>query len=290
MKFFTKASLCVAGVVLSSLNLGIAPAAAGTMHNGWDYAIDSFNDGFSGNTSGSNSAYEFYGLAVRETADQIYVAINANLGLEGKASNGAENGTISYGDLFFNFSGQNLDDANGSLYAIRFASSNDSGVSELGVYSNVTGKNVAGINNGFSSMSAHANKAGSNASMGDLSESDSYFQQGGNAVSNSIDSGTQVGDISMLDGSALGSLGLDFGHFNATGSKTIGFSFDRALFPDGDFTAHLFAECINDGVAISSTFEPVEPPTSESVPEPASTFGLLMLGGLGLLKRRERAA
>ena len=118
--------------------------------------------------------FEFYGIAVKETSDTAFIAINSNLSLAGYADTFAQRGNINYGDLFFNFSGQNFNtaNANGSLFAIRFAEGNDSGVATTGVYSKVTAKSVTETNNGFSNLSLYNTRvesAGGTPSMGDLS-------------------------------------------------------------------------------------------------------------------------
>ncbi|PPT07554.1 hypothetical protein CKA32_005267 [Geitlerinema sp. FC II] len=271
------------------------------MHNGWNYTIDSFNDGYDLGTIGENSNFEFYGLALTEVNDRVYVGINSNLSLAGASSNHANDGHIGYGDLFFNFSGDNAQQtqADSNFFAVRFTGYSDSGAPELGVYTNVTGRNVAKANSGFKHLKHHRNSVGNkggSASLGDLNqygEADAYFGNGYDnnyKLPNSIASGTKVGDIAMLDSTALGAAGLDFGHFGASGDYTFGFSFDRSLLPDGDFMAHLFAECINDGMVMAGNFAPVEEPPTESVPEPTSALALLVVGGLGLLKRREQTA
>lgn len=301
MKLVTKTSLFTASVVLSSLSVGIAPATAGTMHNGWNYTIDSFNDGSQAGTVGPNSVYEFYGLALTEVDDKVYVGINSNLSLAGASSNHANDGHIGYGDLFFNFSGNNAQQtqADKNFFAVRFTGYSESGAPELGVYTDVTGRNIAKQNSGFKHLNYYYNRVnnayGGSASLGDLSrsEADTYFGNGYDSkwkLPNSIASGTKVGDIAMLDSTALSAAGLDFGHFNTSGNYTFGFSFDRSLLPDGDFMAHLFAECLNDGMVMAGNLAPVEEPPTESVPEPTSALALLVVGGLGLLKRREQTA
>ena len=115
----------------------------------------------------------------------------------------------------------------------------------------------------------------------DLSSDDPYF---GNSTLNIIESGTKIGDIDLLDQGQLSNLGLDFGHFNAAGDYTFGFSFDKSLLPEGNYIAHLFAECANDGMAIEGDIK--------GVPEPSSMTGLAMLGatlvGSQLRKRRQQ--
>ena len=125
-------------------------ATAATLSNGWNYAIDSFNDGVTGPQIGGGE-FEFYGIAIKETSDTAFIAINSNLNLAGYADPLAQRGNINYGDLFFNFSGQNFNtaNANSSLFGIRFAAGNDSGVATTGVYRDVTAKNVTQLTLGL---------------------------------------------------------------------------------------------------------------------------------------------
>lgn len=261
-------------------------ATAAVLHNGWNYAIDSFNDGVTGLQIGGGE-FEFYGIAVKETSDTAFIAINSNLSLIGYADPLAQRGNINYGDLFFNFSGQNFNTANtnSSLFAVRFAEGNDSGVVTTGVYSNVTAKNVTQINSGFTNLTQYNDRvqsASGTPSIGDLVATDSYFEQTGNwTVLNSIATGTKVGEINSLPATALSALGLDFSHFNAVGSQTIGFSFDKSAMPSGSYVANLFAECANDAIALQGSFE--------VVPEPSTLFGTFIgfsILGIGATKRK----
>ena len=264
-------------------------AVAATLSSGWNYAIDSFNDGVTGPQIGGGE-FEFYGIAVKETSDTAFIAINSNLNLAGYADSNAQRGNINYGDLFFNFSGQNFNtaSANANLFAVRFAPGNDSSVATTGVYSNVTAKNVTQTNDGFSSLAqfnARVQSAGGTPSMGDLSATDPYFEQNG-TILNSIATGTKVGEINSLTPAALSLLGLNFAQFNATGSQTIGFSFNKSAMPSGNYIANLFAECANDAIAIKSSFEKA---SAEAVPEPSTIFGTLAgfgILGLGAAKRK----
>jgi hypothetical protein len=262
-------------------------AIAATLSSGWNYAIDSFNDGVTGGQVGGGE-FEFYGIAVKETSDTAFIAINSNLSLAGAQRSYAAGGSISYGDLFFNFSGQNFNTANAnrSLFGIRFAESNDSPVA-TGVYSNVTAKSVTEANNGFSNLTrynTHVQSGGGTSSMGDLAATDPYFQQTGeNTVLNSIATGTKVGEISFLNPAALSALGLNFGQFNARGSQTIGFSFEKSAMPSGNYVANLFAECANDAIAIKGSFETA---SAEAVPEPSTIFGTL--AGLSILAAKRK--
>jgi hypothetical protein len=261
-------------------------ATAATLSNGWNYAIDSFNDGVTGGQVGGGD-FEFYGIAITETSDTAFIAINSNLGLAGYANPRVQRGNINYGDLFFNFSGQNFNtaNANGSLFGIRFAGGNDSGVATTGIYRDVTAKNVTQTNSGFSNLNQYNTRVTSQRgtpSMGDLAATDPYFEQTGNwTVLNSIATGTKVGEINFLTPATLSALGLNFAQFNAVGSQTIGFSFNKSSMPSGNYIANFFAECANDGIAIKGSFE--------AVPEPSTWFGTLVglsFLGIGAAKRK----
>ena len=282
-------SICSGAILCAVVAVQQPKAVAATLSNGWNYAIDSFSDGVTGPQIGGGE-FEFYGIAVKETSDTAFIAINSNLNLAGYADSAAQRGNINYGDLFFNFSGQNFNtaNANANLFAVRFAPGNDSSVATTGVYSNVTAKNVTETNDGFSSLAqfnARVQSAGGTPSMGDLSATDPYFEQNG-TILNSIATGTKVGEINSLTPAALSLLGLNFAQFNAIGSQTIGFSFNKSAMPSGTYIANLFAECANDAIAIKSSFETA---SSEAVPEPSTIFGTLAgfgILGLGVAKRK----
>ena len=282
---------CSAAVFFAVITLQQQKATAATLSNGWNYAIDSFSDGVTGGQVGGGE-FEFYGIAVKETSDTAFVAINSNLSLAGYADSAAQRGNINYGDLFFNFSGQNFNtaNANGNLFAVRFAAGNDSGVATTGVYSNVSAKSVTQLNSGFTNLTqfnTRVQSAGGTPSMGDLSATDPYFQQTGeNTVLNSIGSGTKVGEISSLTPATLSALGLNFAQFNAVGSQTIGFSFNKSSMPSGNYIANLFAECANDAIALKGSFSQ---DSAEAVPEPSTVFGTLVglsFLGIGAAKRK----
>jgi hypothetical protein len=266
----TAAALAIVGASQS--------AQAGTLHNGWNYAMDSFTDGTEGSILGTDSEYELYGLAIKQTSDEVFVAINANLGLAGASYSGANDGHIGWGDMFFDFSGADRFNASGSedVFGIRFTEFSDSSV-DVGVYSNITTRSVTGANAGHSSFSnynKYVHNRGGVASLGDLDADTSYFRQNSRAQ-NSIRSGTKIGDIALLDSIELADLGVDFGNSaindsGETGNHTFGFSFDRSLIPGGNFIAHLLAECANDGVAIEGEMK--------DVPEPTAFGGLALLG------------
>jgi hypothetical protein len=249
-------------------------AQAGTLYKGWNYAIDSFNDGSNGITVGASSEYEFYGMAVQEDADNLYLAFNANLGLDGAEYRRAWDKHIGWGDLFLNFSGNDFLTAqgNGDLFAINFSENSDSNVG-LGLYSGVTAKSVAKENSGFRNLNHHKNyvgkKLGGTATLGDLAQTDPYFTQTGEwTIFNSINSGTKIGDVNIIED--MSGLGLDFGNFGATGDYTFAISVAKSLLPEGDFIASIFAECGNDGMALAGNVA--------SVPEPTATIGLAVFG------------
>ncbi|MBP0002722.1 MAG: S8 family serine peptidase [Cyanobacteria bacterium SBC] len=219
----------------------------------WQYSIDSFNDSMAGYDVGGTH-YEIYGTALKETSDSIYLAINSNLPLSGVSSAYATDGHVGWGDLLFNFSGNNLDtaSANGELFGIRFAELSDSGVSELGVYRNVRATDIA-VENGMAlwdaSLSGYINwitQHGGTPTSADLSATDPYFNLS-HHVPNSMVSGTKIGDVEVLNNANL--FGLNFGQFGATGSNTMVLKFDRDLLPDGDYVYTLAPECDNDIVA-----------------------------------------
>ncbi len=289
---------------------------AGTLHKGWNYSIDSFNDGTEGNVIGAKSKFEFYGMAYKQTKDKVYFAINSNLSLDGYKDKNSLNGSISYGDLFLNFAkpGASAPPASfsgGNLQGIRFDSTNDSQFTktttqvtgtgkkqktvtttskytpELGLYNNVTATSLTTRNSGYKTMQQHADtikKLGGVDSYGDMPVSTSYFGDNSKtAAPTHMTAGSFLGGIQML--SNFKGLGLDFGNFNAVGSQTFGFSVDRSFLnngQNGSFIANLFAECGNDGMVLSGELK--------DVPEPSIVAGLAVVGLLVAQRRRRQLA
>ncbi len=260
-----------------------AVVAAPTQANAadWDYAIGGVGNGTGG------SVFDYRGLAVKESADSITIAISSGMDLNGQSWNGSH-GTeiINHGDLFFNFTGKSFKEASDTnqLMAVNFARlGTQSGAASTGVYANVSAKSVATYNYGWNNTTDWSNAVRGNNSYGDLNSGSSYFagqQTGSNKILNSIGTGTKVGNIMMLSNSQLSTAGLNFGANGATGTKTIGFTFQKtAGFKLGSFVANLFMECGNDGAAITSKFK-------RKVPEPAFMTGMAAVAGLGLLRRR----
>lgn len=260
------------GSVLVAL-AGLAPASAcgEQIYNQWGYAIDSKNDASGGST------FEYRGLAYRQIGHSLYFAVSSGSPINGAAWN-ALNNRISNGDLFLNFSSHNLDTpgefTDPGVFAVRFDTSNDSlgnlGGSNItsGLFGNVTPVSLTRQNAGYASL----NQAGpayytaghgrSTGAMGDLNSTTdvlNYF--GGGTMYPNISGGTLLDDIAFVDRAGLAALGLDFSHFGTdpAGNNVYGFSLDTSLLPKGRFTASLFFECINDGVALNGLVHSPQP-------------------------------
>lgn len=276
-----------ATTIIGVIGFTASPTLAGTLHGDWYYTVDSFNDSMTGNIVG-NTKYEIFSVAMKQTGNEVIMAINTHFGINGSSSQYANDGHVSWGDLLFNFTGQSLDTASNAsqLFGVRFASNNESGVPELGVYSNVKAKAIANDNglllsdlNAYNSwISSH----GGTPDIGDLSAYDPYFNPN-HHIQNVIESGTKIGNVNIL--SDPSNLGLDFAHFGATGTQTLAISFDRDLLPDGNFLAHWGPECDNDVIAIAGELTPV--------PEPSTALALgafsLLLGMTKIRRRQNRS-
>ena len=261
------------GSLVCSFSITLA-AHAGTFHQGWTYSIDALDDGSGG------PAYEIEGLAIKETADYVYVSVTGGTALTGVETTNAEDGNIGWGDLLFNFTDDNLNSANGNLWGVRFAATNDSGVSDVGLFRDVTAQSVAAVNNGYDSLGTYYSAGyGRDNTLGDIATEAAAIDYAGaeTPVLSSISTGTLVGTIDFLTASDASQEGLDFNHFGVGTNQPHTFRFNRSLVPDGNFIASLFLECINDGAALISSFQS-EP--SQDVPEPSSLWSLV---GLGLL-------
>ena len=285
-------SITLAAAALGCVVAAPQAAQAGELYQGWNYTIDSFNDGTEGSTIGDNSAFEFYGLAYQETADSVIFAFNSNLDIDGYDYSSARGGSIGYGDMFINFGEGSFADAEGTddLFAVNFAD-NDTN-KDAGLYSSVTSKSLTTKNAGYSKIKNHTNTVanlGGSASHGDLAADDAYFNKN-KAARTHIKTGTYESGITMLDSFD----GLDFDHFGANGSNTYGFSIDKSKLTMGSFVANFFAECGNDGIAIEGELTGLvatpEDPDTQAVPESSPMAGLLvvgmMAGGAALRKRR----
>jgi hypothetical protein len=290
-------------------------ARAGTLNLGWNYAIDpsydslDIGDGPQGVVAGG-TIYEIYGMAVKDdvSTNTIWVAISANLPLTGKDTGPfvgnypISNGNIGFGDFFFDFSDRNnfksASDSN-SLFGIRFAPNNDSNVPSTGVYSGVKAKSVVDQNGGWSNLYNHntngvSPRTGRDAAMGDLAWNDAYYSpyltEGSHSrpetlIPNIIESGTKVGDITMLGDPELAAAGFALDVFPTRGSQTIGFKFDKSLLPVDSYVATLILECNNDAIALKGETQPLLPPP-EAIPEPSFIFGTLL--GFGAIAARRK--
>jgi hypothetical protein len=211
--------------------------------NGWQYTFDSNSDGVNGRwgigaAAGVKNPYDIYGMAVKETADSIIVVLNGNMPLLGSPEASVASGQIGWGDLFFNFSGQDFASAmsSGDLFGVRFSGVNASGVKKLGVYEGVQAKTVTDIKNGFtvaagglSGYQQAVTRLGGTADYGDLSSR--YFAGNDPRFNlNAIASGNFLTDISFL---ATGSITPDllatgYDARKLAGSHTIAFKFDKS--------------------------------------------------------------
>ncbi len=254
-------------------------AHAGTFHQGWNYSIDAFDDASGG------SPYEIKGLAMKETQDHVYVSISGGSPLTGKSHGGAADGNVGWGDLFFNFTGNDINTANGSLFGVRFAETNDAGVDQVGVFSDVTAQAVALSNVGYRHLKKYYRSYERQNTMGDLAtKQEAYDYMGETApVLNSIADGTLIGGIDFLSKQDAATEGLDFEHFDAVGNDTHTFRFNRSLLPGGEFIATLLMECANDGIALISNLKP-QNENPQDVPEPSA---VLSFGAVALLASRK---
>ncbi len=164
------------------------------------------------------------------------------------------------------------------VYGVRFTSANDAGVSSLGLYAVNGSKAVGSTNHGYSSLKAYtdtANSYAANPSLGGQIPLDAtYFKDYASSgkTPNVIGSGNLMSNLLPASASAMQSL-----NFNLAGAKVdarnvskaskpgtppqiqvVAFSFKRPANFKGDFTAYLFTECINDGVALKGSIKVCE--------------------------------
>lgn len=284
--------------VTCALAIAAPQVQAGQLYNGWNYGIDAFNDGSGG------VDYDIKGLAVKDTTDSIFVAFSGGLGVEENSSK------ITWGDLFFNFSGQDFKTASeeGSLVGIKFAN-NDSGLT-AGLYSNAGASNIvnrdhntysslkAYYNSGFNKSDTYGTDLNTNAKTYQYLYGDAVAQNpttSNTPLLNVIGSGTWLGGFDLLDLNQLTAEGLNFGYFNANAPQIFGLKLDKSLLagvlPGGitPFMAHIMMECGNDGVALAGNID-VPNEKKQEVPEPTSLLGLGVVGLAFWRKRKRRQA
>lgn len=278
-----KRNLMFATLLGASISVGLVSvtgegAKAQSLGTGWTYQYDAVGDGSGG------SQYDIRGMAMSVQGDRLFVALTGGTPLTGVQENGVTNGTIGWGDLFFNFSGKKFGEAAaaGQLFGVRFAATNDSAVG-LGVYSNVKTTSVATQNMGYSSLESYYNAGFDKANTQGTAiatKQAAYDYYGKGSIQNSIASGVKLGDVAVLMGADLSKLGLNFG--DKAGSNTFGFSLDRSLLPQGSFLANVLLECGNDGMAFNAS----------AVPEPTTmagaAIGAAALAGMKRMKRRKQ--
>lgn len=309
MRFQLMNNLLGTGFLVPVMTIfSVQPTVAGTLYNGWNYAIDAPKDSLNPNLATpdpndailNQGAYELFGLSIKEDwqTNSIIIAINGNLPLTGFSNPYAADGNVGYGDLFFNFYGDNFTNTinTSNLFGIRFSPTNDSGAATTGVYEAVTPKPVSVENHGFYLQGYYGTVAARELIDGDVDESKMFGDLSKDAFSSYMsyqpqppgqfqptpnvireNTGTRLGDVTLLSVAELLAAGLDLNQFSnggsqPIGSQTIGFRFDRTLFPKGKFTAHLSLECLNDIIAIMGQFTPPPPPPPPLFPELCPTY------------------
>jgi len=195
--------------------------------NGWQYVLDGGLADYAG------AQFQIYGMAYRETNDDIWVVINSDLPFDTDfPDESALNGSVAYGDMFLNLSGMDFVDAMnaGKLFAIRFDSKNDASV-PLGVYKSVIAANVSTANDGPGGRQGYENHIYAFQGVpgyGDFQKDMTYFplSEGYNVIS----SGQFLGAVTLLTPASLISEGYDINHF--AGSQTVAFKFKKSLIID----------------------------------------------------------
>jgi len=262
------------GAIVASL-----PAQAGNLVNGWNYARDDYSyDGSSPNGYNASSRWDIYGMGYKVIGNDVFVGINSSNSLDGVNYNSKN---IGFGALFLDFdygkTGNNFSTVQGtnSLVGIRFAPNNDFGGASVGVYTGVTGQNIAANNNGYASYNAYTTSAGTSMA-GDLASNDSYFApyiNNGGALPLEIKTGTLFagGNLNYLNQTDLMAIGFPPTiNLASTNPNMFGFKFTLPNEYQGrNFLATLGFECSNDLVAV------------KPVPVPPASAGILAAGALG---------
>ena len=263
-------SLCILATLTGSV------AVAGE-YDGWTFARDSFND----ETGGPD--FEIYGVAFKQEGNIFSFAFNANTARTGVSAPFAFDGNIGWGDLIFS--------AGGSQYGVKFAD-NDSGVTELGLYADITTKDVTFENFGWDTQrdyaAAVALNGGTPVFFGDDRDTAFFNDTSVQQAEQVIATGTKVGDIADLDASELLDFSAAFGGV-AVGAHTFGFSFELAFGMTGNFLMHVLLECINDGIALDGTFLTAGGSAPIGAPEPGSAIALGLMAAIATgtaLRRR----
>ena len=277
----SKIAACAVALAATAL---LPQAEGGPLIGGWNYASDSVIDNSGG------AVYQYGGLAFRQDGNTAYFAVSSGTPLNGVSESGATDGRIDHGDLFINFSAHNLDTAaeytDPGVFAVRFASGNDSlngSSSAFGVFGSVTAVSTAAQNVGYSSINAYLAGHSAVPQMGDFQTATdvrNYFG-GTEPIRANISAGTLLGGISPLTQTQLTGLGLVLSNFPTISPQHVfGFSLNTSALAFGTFTASMFLECGNDGVALNGEIVPGGGGNNDPVPEPSSV-ALLVLGIAG---------
>jgi hypothetical protein len=252
----------------------LAPAASAnpfvSTYDGWTVVQDSAND-----STGGVNKFELFGLAYKQVGDNLQFALSSNMSLDGSYYTDT---TVGHGDLILNFGG--------TEYGIRFAGTNESGVSGTGLYGGITRTDVTANNYGHASQNAYANQASNERFYGDARDAAFFANTAERSSGNVMASGTKLSDLTTLDASSLLDFSAAFGGA-AVGTNTIGFSVARTASMVGEFTMEYLLECINDGVALTASVKETD---NTEVPEPAGLLSLLALATAGLKLRRRDAS
>lgn len=261
--------------------------------SGWQYSVDSPNDGVTAVGSGWNlgTTFELHGIAFKETVDEVWVVLKGNSPIEGAFWGAALDQNIGWGDLFINPVKTDLGTASAGqqLFGIRFAGLNDSGASQVGVFSNVTAQSVSSINDGFPSWNVYVsvvNQLGGTVSLGDLDGSINYYPP--EQTLNAIGSGQLRGPITFVTPAELAASGFDANRL--LGDVTIGFRFDKFLVidecgviggngstcldcagvPNGPARVDTCGVCGGDGSTCAPGQTPTPQPTAVGSPAPTA--------------------
>jgi hypothetical protein len=297
MQSLLNKSLVGSLAIASSLwAIALAPTSvnAASLINGWSYASDPNYDGSDSLGSGDASRFNFYGAGLKQVGDEVWFAVNSNLGIKG-----SDDG-IGYGDLFFDFSPNSGYQANSFEYGVRFGiNDNNPDGSKNGLYRNVSGQAVAASNFGYGSLEQYSNAvtgfAQKTARTGDLAIDDPYYRDFGSTIANPtfkssvpnlISSGDLVDAIAFLSAPELDAQGFNKASMGFNGTNTYGLKFTKPKGFEGDFIASLFFECINDSIAIQGSVKGNVKP----VPVPGLALGVIFAGicGAGQVWRSKR--
>ncbi|HEY9848300.1 MAG TPA: hypothetical protein V6D28_02490 [Leptolyngbyaceae cyanobacterium] len=173
------------GAILSvgfECNNDMATLVVGNNPSGqWQYVDDAVGD----NSGGLH--YELYGIGVMQNERYTYFAIDAydmqkDAGQDTVDDRGRIKYNVGWTDLLISTKGQSIANNNGSLMGIHFGA-NSAGVSQFGLYENVTANSLAKSHNGYDSV-AGVLKHGQSSKVISINE---YLNQKGPEVKQAYD-------------------------------------------------------------------------------------------------------